>query len=299
MTLTITAAATDSVQESALRLIANMSVDSACRRLLREKTNSVKILTALSQNESLGEESLELCKLALSNLNFFDPSDPNDQESKRVSFREARPSTSTFSVLSTGDRITQIKSDETGESVALSYPGDPRLSVHKSSAPASAASQPKPTEQPPLPSVSAFQPPRLKESDIVESTEVSQTSPQTSAPSAAATASTEPTAAPPTNAPWTKPVTPKEFSPSVSSEATMADPNRSLPSSNESQSGPVISHLPLNQFASLPIDGSIEKQLKQRDSIAQELLLTETAYLATLNAIQSTSTAASISLLRT
>lgn len=332
MTLTLTAATDAAAQESALRLLANMSVDAPCRKILREKTNSVKILSALC--DSLDGDALELCQLALSNLNVFDPAD--GPMAKRASFREARPSSQAFGIL---DRpLIPTKFSEADDTMKISYPGDPRLNLSSSrgsesflkasvdvltveTPPATAAevivastgdpsttpsAVPEPSAVPAL--GDASEAPRIRSPHSwVQSRPIVMTSPPSvspiqlgSIPTSNPVSPRDEIASPRSETPPLTPVPSTSeagLSGAVQGISGEAAASLSVTGASQSLSGVSLMQVAQNAFGSAPeIDAATAKLLKQRDGIAQELLLTETAYLATLTAIQSAFRAFSFSL---
>eukprot|EP01122_Echinamoeba_exundans_P003171 TRINITY_DN1330_c0_g2_i3.p1 TRINITY_DN1330_c0_g2~~TRINITY_DN1330_c0_g2_i3.p1 ORF type:complete len:1842 (+),score=151.67 TRINITY_DN1330_c0_g2_i3:632-6157(+) len=210
MTLTLAAAGADSSQQSALKLLANMTKDEHCCRILREKTNSIKILTALAQ--SLQDDALELCKAVVGTLSSLDFSD--SLQDRRVSFREARPSSSIFA-LRAGDSLEPFSADTPHSHVLV----DVNLPVEADSRPPSDILVPQ------LPRIGPEQLPASPKEEVLS------------------------TVAP-------------------GDSVSRADPVL-LPVSSERALSTHLSFTPIGD----------------RDNIVQELLLTETAYVATVNAV--------------
>lgn len=282
------------VQEAALRFLANMSVDGACRKLLRDKTNSLNILASMSQR--LEGEALELCQLALSNLNVFDP---NEKPSRKSTFRGTRPNTASFVPTAADDR----KSSDIPLKIA--YPGDPRFVSTMSKSRSESTVRKNSSAAAP-----SFAPPTLHPDDIVDPTAASPTSPDaqaapnsparssssSSSSVAATTQPADPTAGMPALPPVPSLAPGTDFtqvpggppSPAWSSAAATGSLSpRNLADSPLSPRN--LSESPLPPRAANSGDAETSaKMLKQREEVAQELLLTETAYVATLNALQST-----------
>jgi hypothetical protein len=238
MALTL-AASGPPTQGPALQLLANMSADAECCRTLREKTNSIKILSALLQ--SLEDDVFASCQLVLQNLKCVDSSDPSS--GKRISFREARPSSSIFAIRNTGD------GPEIGHVFGDSPHTAPPAHQHRASPDLSKTSSEEKESLVGL-NLDASNPPAPRpDSQFAESPQISDRTAHSSSPR-------------------------DQSARQTASSGGNASPLQPTPQ------GPASPSVP-------PFAPSTHAPVNHRDSIAQELLLTETAYVATLNAILS------------